>query len=265
MKKLGLVLGGGAVRGLAHIGILKSLEKHHVAVDCIIGTSMGGVVGGLYAAGVPVHEIENTLIHTPKLRFLDRGNWLKGILAGNGIAQVVSGLLAEHELQDICIEQLPISFKTIAVDLMEGTQVMIDQGDLVTALRATSAFPGVFAPLMWNGRMLVDGGVLNNLPVANMKEENVNCILAVDVSREHEKKPPRNMVEVVYRSYSLMTAERKHSSLSLADMVVRPDVGPYAAFDVTKSLECIAAGEEAMDAMMPELQRRLASEEISLI
>ncbi len=265
MKKLGLVLGGGAVRGLAHIGILKSLEKHNVTVDCIIGTSMGGVVGGLFAAGVPVREIENTLLHTPKLRFLDRGNWLKGILAGNGMTQVVSGLLAEHELQGVCIEQLPISFKTIAVDLMEGTQVTLDQGDLVTALRATSAFPGVFAPLMWDGRMLVDGGVLNNLPVANMKGESVDCILAVDVSREHEKKPPRNMIEVVYRSYSLMTAERKHSSLNLADMVVRPDVGPYAAFDVTKSLECIAAGEEAMDTMIPELQQTLMSEEMSLI
>jgi len=254
LKKLGLVLGGGAVRGLAHIGVLKSLEKHDIPVDCIIGTSMGGVVGGLFAAGVPVSEIERTLLHTPKFRFLDRGNWLKGILAGNGISQVVGGLLAAHQKADVCIEQLPIPFKAIAVDLMEGKQVTMDQGDLVTALRATSAFPGVFAPLMCNGHMLVDGGVLNNLPVANMKQEPVDIILAVDVAREHEKKPPRNMVEVVYRSYSLMTAERKHTSLNLADLVVRPDVGPYAAFDVTKSLECIEAGEKAMDAMIPQLR-----------
>ncbi|WP_051318330.1 patatin-like phospholipase family protein [Cohnella thermotolerans] len=120
------------------------------------------------------------------------------------------------------IEHFPISFKAIAVDLMEGKQVVLDRGDLVTALRATTAFPGVFAPLMHNNQMLVDGGVLNNLPVEEMKKNYGGQVIAVDVAREHEKKPPRNMIEVVYRSYSLMTAERKHSSLKLADLVIRP-------------------------------------------
>lgn len=256
MKTMGLVLGGGAVRGLAHIGVLKSLAKHEIPIHCIIGTSMGGVIGGLFAAGISVQDIERTFITTPKYRFIDFGLWQNGLLAGNGIQKVVEGLLEGRGSSGLQIEQFPIRFKAIAVDLMEGKQVTLDQGDLAYALRATSAFPGVFAPLMREGQMLVDGGVLNNLPISDMQAQ-VDVIVAVDVAREHEKKAPRNMIEVVYRSYSLMTAERKQSSLHLADVIVRPDVGQYAAFDFTKSMECIAAGEVAMNALISDLKRLL--------
>lgn len=260
MKKIGLVLGGGAVRGLAHIGVLKTLERNGIAVNCIIGTSMGGVVGGLYAAGLPVQEIEDAFLHTPKYRFIDLGLWQKGMLAGQGISQLVGDVLERNGKGELCIEQFPIRFKAIAVDLMEGVQITLDHGDPCTVSRATSAFPGIFAPLMQNNQMLVDGGVLNNLPVSDMIKENVDYIIAVDVAREHEKKPPRNMIEVVYRSYSLMTAERKHNSLHLADLVIRPEVGQYAAFDFTKAVECIAAGEQAANALLPVLRQALAEE-----
>ncbi|MFB5266018.1 patatin-like phospholipase family protein [Paenibacillus enshidis] len=258
MKKIGLVLGGGAVRGLAHIGVLKSLEKNEIPIHCIIGTSMGGAIGGLYAAGITASEIESTFIYTPKYRFIDLALWQRGLLAGNGITQIVGGLLERHSRADLKIEQFPISFKAISVDLMEGKQVMLETGDLVTAVRATTAFPGVFSPLMVNDQMLVDGGVLNNLPVNVMQKEPVDFIIAVDVAREHEKKPPRNMIEIVYRSYSLMTAERKHNNLHLADLVIRPDVGQFAAFDFTKTMECIAAGETATDQIIDELKRQIA-------
>lgn len=244
MKKIGLVLGGGGVRGLAHIGVLKTLMKHKIPIDCIIGTSMGGVVGGLFAAGIGVHEIEHTFLHTPKYRFIDLGLWQRGLFAGNGIHQVVGDLLKQHRKEHLQIEQFPIRFKAIAVDLMEGKQVTLDQGDLRTALRATAAFPGLFAPLVLEDQILVDGGVLNNLPVSEMRNEHVDYVIAVDVTREHEKKPPRNMIEVVYRSFTLMTAERKHS-LHMADLVIRPEVGQVTAFDFTKMKECIEAGEIA--------------------
>lgn len=257
MRKIGLVLGGGAVRGLAHLGVLKSLEKHRIPVHCIIGTSMGGVIGGLYAAGIPVCQIEHTFIHTPKYRLIDLGLWQRGLLAGNGISQVVGDLLEQHQKGGLRVEQFPICFKAIAVDLMNGKQVTMDNGDPGTVLRATSAFPGVFAPITLNGQMLVDGGVLNNLPISDMQKEDVDFIIAVDVAREHERKPPRNMIEVVYRSYSLMAAERKHSSLHMADLVIRPEVGQYAAFDFTKIMECIAAGEEAAESHIPEIVRML--------
>ncbi|MNI45760.1 NTE family protein RssA [compost metagenome] len=257
MKKVGLVLGGGAVRGLAHLGVLKALERHCIQVDCIAGTSMGGAIGGLYAAGISANDLEHLIKTTPKYRLIDLGVRQRGIIAGNGIYKVVNELLKQHNKEALLIEHFPIEFKAVSVDLLAGKQVIFDKGDLITALRATTAFPGVFAPVMHEGKMLVDGGVLNNLPVEYAKINDESLIFAVDVTREHENKPPRNMVEVVYRSYSLMTAERKHSSLGLADTIIRPEVGHVAAFDFTRMDECIRAGEEAAEQMMDELKRQI--------
>lgn len=257
MEKTGLVLGGGAVRGLAHIGVLKVLERNGIRIDRIVGTSMGGAIGGLYAAGVSAGAIEEIVLSTPKYRLIDLGIRHRGLLAGTAVHNTINELLQNHGKNDLLIEQFSIEFRTIAVDLMEGKQVVLDKGDLGTVLRATTAFPGVFAPLMDGGRILVDGGVLNNLPVEEAFEGEPCFVIAVDVAREHEKKPPRNMVEVVYRSYSLMTAERKHASLKLANFVIRPEVGHIAAFDFTKANECIKAGEEAAERSIEELSRHL--------
>ncbi|MGG6310669.1 patatin-like phospholipase family protein [Paenibacillus macerans] len=257
MKQVGLVLGGGAVRGLAHLGVLKAFERHEIPVDEIVGTSMGGAIGGLYAAGIPADEIENLLNHTPKYRLMDLGIRQRGLIGGNKIYNTVHELLKQHGKDTLQIEDFPIRFKAVSVDLMQGKQVVLDHGDLGTALRATTAFPGVFAPLVVEGKMLVDGGVLNNLPVQELKRKDTGLIIAVDVTREHEKKPPRNMIEVVYRSYSLMTAERKHTSLRLADVVIRPEVGHVSAFDFSKMPDCIRAGEEAAEQMMDELKAEI--------
>lgn len=218
---------------------------------------MGGAIGGLYAAGVSARDIEQLLLRTPKYRLLDVGIRHRGLLAGNAVHNRINELLQKHGKHDLRIEQFPIEFKAIAVDLMKGKQVVLDKGELGTVLRATTAFPGVFAPLMDEDQMLVDGGVLNNLPVEEALGEDICFVIAVDVAREHENKPPRNMVEVVYRSYSLMTAERKHASLKLADFVIRPDVGTFAAFDFTKTEECIKVGEEAAERSMEELKYQI--------
>ncbi|WMT39373.1 patatin-like phospholipase family protein [Paenibacillus sp. D2_2] len=259
--KTALVLGGGAVRGLAHIGVLKAFERNGIKVDRIVGTSMGGAIGGLYAAGVPAEAIQEVILNTPKYRLIDMGIRHRGLLGGNAVQQTINGLLEKHSKQGLLIEQFPIEFKAIAVDLMCGQQVVLDHGDLGTALRATTAFPGVFAPLMDGDKMLVDGGVLNNLPVEEALDGGDDFIIAVDVAREHEKKPPRNMMEVVYRSYGLMAAGRRHVSLKRADYVIRPEVGYYASFDFTKSAECIKAGEVAAEQCLEELQQCIKSEQ----
>ncbi|WP_340024779.1 patatin-like phospholipase family protein [Paenibacillus sp. FSL K6-1096] len=257
MGRTGLALGGGAVRGLAHLGVLKAFERHGIRIDRIAGTSMGGAIGGLYAAGISAGDIEQLLLRTPKYRLLDIGIRHRGLFAGNTVHHTINELLQSRGKHDLRIEQFPVEFRAIAVDLIRGKQVVLDEGELGVALRATTAFPGVFAPLMAGDQMLVDGGVLNNLPVEEVLGGDIDYVIAVDVAREHENKPPRNMFEVVYRSYSLMTAERKHASLKLADYVIRPDVGSYAAFDFTKTQECIRAGEEAAEQSMEELKHQI--------
>jgi len=262
MDKVGLVLGGGAVRGAAHIGVLKTFERHGISVDRIVGTSMGGVIGGLYAAGIRPTDMEDFIRKTPKFRLLDLGIRKRGLIAGNSLHAAMRELLHLQSNRSVLIEELPIPFKAVAVDLMEGKQVIFDKGDLLTALRATTAFPGIFSPLMYEGMMLVDGGVLNNFPVDVLDRDRVRLVVAVDVARDHEKRPPRNLFEVVYRSYSLMTAERKHANLRMADIVIRPEVGSIPAFDFTKWEECIEAGEEATERIVEELKRnRIRREE----
>ncbi|MDU2242812.1 MAG: patatin-like phospholipase family protein [Paenibacillus sp.] len=256
MGRVDLVLGGGAVRGLAHLGLLKAFERHHIHIDSIAGTSMGGVIGGLYAAGVMPDELEQYIQRMPKYSMIDFGLGKRGLLGGDSIYAALGRLLNRNGTNAVRIEELPIRFKTVSVDLMEGRQIVFEEGDLLTALRATTAFPGIFSPLMHEGMMLVDGGVLNNLPVDILDGE--SFVIAVDVTREHEKKPPRNLLEVVYRSYSLMTAERKHHTLQLADFVIRPDVGHITAFDFTKWKDCIDAGESAAEGVMEELKQRIA-------
>ncbi|MEC0333290.1 patatin [Paenibacillus macerans] len=257
MGKIGLVLGGGAVRGLAHLGVLKVFDKHGIPIDCIAGTSMGGAIGGLYAAGISPGDIEELIRTTPKYRLIDLGIRRRGLIGGDSIYNTVQGLMKRHGKEALQIEDFPIRFKAVSVDLITGKQVIIDRGDIGLALRATTAFPGVFAPVMAEEKMLVDGGVLNNLPVEELKSEGLDLIIAVDVAREHEPKLPRNMVEVVYRSYSLMTAERKRTSLRLANWVIRPEVGHIAAFDFSKSQECIRAGEAAAERIIDELRAHI--------
>lgn len=261
MRKIGLALGGGAVRGFAHLGVLKVFERHRIPIDTIAGTSMGGAIGGLYAAGISPDTLEHFIQKIPKYRLFDVGVRHRGLIGGNGIHMMVHHLLKHHGKHTMMIEDFPVRFKAISVDLIEGKQVIFDKGDLETALRATTAFPGVFAPVMHNGKMLVDGGVLNNLPIEELDQENGQLIIAVDVAREHNKKPPRNMVEVMYRSYSLMTAKRKPSSLRRADVVIRPEVGHIPAFDFRKWEECIEAGEEAAERMIEELKQKMMCSE----
>lgn len=258
MGKVGLVLGGGAVRGLAHLGVIKAFERHRISIDRIAGTSMGGAVGGLYAAGVRPVDLEHLIQKTPKYSLIDVGIQKRGLISGNSIYTAVNEFLSQQGKSSVLIENLPMKFKAVSVDLMEGKQVIFDKGDLLTALRATTAFPGIFSPLMHEGMMLVDGGVLNNLPVEELDRENGQLVIAVDVTREHEKKPPRNLVEVMYRSYSLMTAERKHSSLRFADVIIRPEVGHIPAFDFTKWQECIEAGEQAAERIIDKLKLQIS-------
>lgn len=252
MRKVGLVLGGGAVRGLAHIGVLKALEKHHIAVGSIVGSSMGAAIGGLYAAGVSPAAIEQYVKGKRKrhlLHLLDAGFLNRGLIGGKGIARMFEELIEQESAQKR-IEDCPIRFRAVSVDLNRGQQVIFDHGDLITALRATTAFPGVFAPVIRQGMMLVDGGVLNNLPVEALDRTGAPLVIAVDVTRGHAQKPARNMMEVAYRSYSLLVAHRKHVNLALADYVIRPDVGDYAAFDLSKIQQCIDAGEAAAENML---------------
>jgi NTE family protein len=241
--KMGLALGGGAIRGLAHIGVIKVFKKHQIPIDFIAGTSMGGAIGGLVAAGIDIEEIEEFVLTTPSYRLMDLGIRKRGILAGNKIYAMLIQFLEQKGLGDIRIEDLQIPFRAVSVDLMNGNVFVFEEDSLVLAIRATTSVPGIFSPVHYRGKVLVDGGVLNNLPADLLRAAGMDIVVAVDVEREHEEQEPRNLFEVIYRSFTIMTTVQRREKLKYADVVFRPEVGHILAFDIGRIRECIEAGE----------------------
>lgn len=249
----GLVLSGGSVRGLAHIGVLKVLNSYDIPIDLIVGTSMGGAIGGLVSAGIDVREVEEFVLGLPSIRIVEFGYGSRSILSGNKIYAKLLQFLEEKGLGHLQIEETKIPFKAVAVDLMSGEEYVFDHGDLDVALRATTAIPGVFAPVTLANGVMVDGGLLNNLPTDVARASGIDQIVAVDVAKQSVLKEPKSMVDVLQRSFNILLEENtKHNQL-LADLLLKPHVGQYAAWDLKKIQACIKAGERETEAHMKQI------------
>ncbi len=174
-----LVLGGGAARGMAHIGVLEVFEKAGLEFDMIVGTSMGALVGGLYAAGAQLEEIERAIVDMPWKRVV---SYFRLNLKGGGLVDgkaVVKAL--ETILADTKIEDFPVRFAAVSVDVRTGERVVLQTGSAVTAIRASISVPGAFMPVMDGGRALVDGGVMEPVPAPTARELGATCVIAVNV------------------------------------------------------------------------------------
>ncbi len=197
---VGLVLSSGGARGAAHTGVLKVLEEHHVPVDIIVGTSMGAMVGGAYAAGVSIERIEAEWLETDIIRVarnLLPTFPLRGWSSGSGVYRMLHSLLG-----DARIEELPIKFAAVATDIETGEEVIIQEGRLVEAIRASSSVPGLFVPAEHRGRFLVDGGLVNPLPVDVARRLGAEMVIAVDVGyypRQIERQPGPGLTERALR------------------------------------------------------------------
>ncbi|MGQ9734494.1 MAG: patatin-like phospholipase family protein, partial [Candidatus Bipolaricaulia bacterium] len=184
---VGLALSTGGPRGAAHVGVLKVLEEHGVPIDIIAGTSMGALVGGAYAAGVPLQRIEEEWLKTDLLRvarsFLPTFP-IRGWSSGNNVLRMLQGLLG-----GIKIEELPLKFAAVAADLVTGREVILREGPLVEALRASSSIPGLFVPVERGGQVLVDGGLVNPLPVDVARQLGAEVVIAVDLGYYPQLRP----------------------------------------------------------------------------
>ncbi len=176
--KIGLVLGSGAARGLAHIGVLKVLEKQKIPIDIIVGTSMGAMIGGVYAAGLKASQIEEIACETNWLRaaqiLFPKKLQSKGLIDGQRVQEFLLALVGGRK-----IEELPIHFACIATDIWTGKEIVLNAGSMVRAIRASISFPFLFSPLEIDNHLLVDGGVVNPLPVNIAREMGADLVIAV--------------------------------------------------------------------------------------
>ena len=254
--RLGLALSGGAARGIAHVGVLKVFAEEGVRVDCVAGTSAGALVGGAYAAGMPVGEIERI---ARGLRWRDLGRLTVSRLGVQSNALMEEYVRARFPATRF--EELSVPFAAVATDLATGAPVVMrDEGDLGFAIRASCAVPGWYVPVTDSkGRQLVDGGLVANLPVSVVRALGAEVVVAVDVNYEGAKfmGPPTSVIGVLLQSMLVVQRVAVEHQRQLADVVVSPAVGHIRWDEMARAEEFIAAGVEAARAALPTLRELL--------
>ncbi len=236
-----LALGGGAARGIAHIGVLKVLAEEGIAVRAVAGTSVGSVVGAALAAG---RDWRWMLEQARRLRWSQLVQPVvprMGMLATERLERYL-----ERTIGALCFEDLPLPFAVVAVDISAGEEVVLRSGPLAPALRASCSVPGIFAPVTLEGRLLVDGGLLNDVPADVARTLAVGPVLAVKLNGgSRAPVRPRSILDVITASFAIVALHGIQRGLAAADVVVSPALGHASYRDLRKVDELVAAGERA--------------------
>lgn len=249
---LGLALGGGAVHGAAHVGVLRALAELGLKPDRISGTSIGAMVAALYAFGVPLDEIEDS---ARSLKWMDisRLRWGNlGLLSNEGIADV----LHRHIPKGARLEEAQIPLTVVAVDIANGEKCLLSEGDLVSAVAASTAIPGIFAPVRQGDRYLVDGGLLENVPVSPLRQAGVDRIIAVDLSAKESLRPPEGLLDVITNAVSLMIKTTSRQYLDEVDLIIAPEIDGISAVDVAEIPRLIDIGYDAARSALVDFPAR---------
>lgn len=249
---VGLALSGGAARGIAHIGVLQYLEERSIPVQIVSGTSAGSIIGALYASGYSAEEI-NTIAQSINwrriIRLMTKVQFPKmGLVSLDFLAR----LLDEH-LTAKTFSQLEKPFIAVVVDLQDNELKFLSEGDLVSAILASCAIPGIFAPVERDGSLLADGGVLHNVPTRPLKDRGIHNIIAVDVNTSFRLgRSPRNIFEVIFQANSLVSRYMARDDLKLARYCIQPPLQNIGMWDLNKTKELITLGyEKAKETLDP--------------
>jgi NTE family protein len=288
-RKLGLTLGGGGARGLAHIGVLKVLERNDIPIDMIVGTSMGALVGAAYATNPDAGALEHRVLHVlgsegynaKGLKLLGRMQWddstkndwfnrlyrfaqkevfLSLVMFRNALLSVKDMRdTVEAFVADINIEQTTIPFTALAVDLYTGEQIVLKQGQLIAAVMASCSVPGFMPPIPWNGRLLVDGGVANPMPADLAREIGVDVIIAVDVGLSiGQSAYIKDGIDAITRATEIMSYHLSRRGRESADLLIEPAVKQVNWAKFMNYEELIQQGEKAAESQIENIKNLIA-------
>jgi NTE family protein len=250
---IGLVLGGGAAKGFAHIGVIKALEAQGITPDLVIGTSAGALVGALYAAGKSGFELQALAIPFNEGLVSD---WVlpdRGLIKGDALAKFINATVDNRPL-----EKLPRKFGVVATDLASGEPVVFRTGDTGTAVRASSSVPGLFQPVLIRGHEYVDGGLSSPVPVRFARQMGATFVIAVDISDKPANSSIKSTVDILLQTVTIMGQTIARYELAQADVVIRPDTSQLGVVDFTTRHNAVLEGEKAMALQMPALKAKLA-------
>jgi len=235
--RIGLALGGGAVLGGAHIGVLRAMKEYDIPISCIAGTSIGALVASLFAFGMEWEEIRKIALN---LRWLDisRISLSKyGLLSNKKLAEVIHDILGQ-----VTFENARVPLAIIATDISTGEMVILKEGDVAASVMASTCIPGLFVPVEIEGRMLVDGGITEIVPVSPLREMGADIVLAVNLIAKHRHRRPENIIDVLMNSFSFTLMNSMRLQLVEADMVIAPDLSAYNLIDTDQTPDLIEAG-----------------------
>ncbi|MCY0886911.1 MAG: patatin-like phospholipase family protein [Alicyclobacillaceae bacterium] len=240
MTTIGLALGSGGAKGFAHVGVLRALEEHGVRVGVISGSSMGGLVAAFYATGMQPAFMEQLATTLRRRHWIDFTVPKMGMVSGDRVRTMVALLTRQ-----LAIEQANIPLAIVATDLLNRRKVVFKSGSIADAVRASVSIPGVFVPVVHDGGVLVDGGVLDRVPVEVTRELGADKVIAVDVSTNTLPQPPTSLVDVFFQSLDLMQEQVYAGVRQSADVTIVPDVSAVGISQFGKAKIAIEAGYEA--------------------
>jgi len=288
-QKVGLALGAGGARGLAHIGVLKILEQEKLPIDFIAGSSAGALIGAMYALSPQVAEIENRIvdyIHSPDYKQNRLDFFTKGKDAGGRFSHLVTFLkekiiinLASSRislvsnkkldqalkclLEDTDIERTKIPFCAVASDLISGKEVVFDSGNIVKAIVASGSIPGFLPPVSVSDHLLLDGSVVQSVPVQAVRQMGADIIIAVDVSPEMKEITEfDNILEIMARTGQMTSRALTELQLQQADIIIRPRVGQYHWSEFSEVEKIIIKGIQATKKVLPTIKKILLAHQL---
>jgi NTE family protein len=254
--KIGLVLGGGAARGFAHIGVIKALEAQGIVPDIVVGTSAGSLVGALYAAGNNGFALHKLALEMDEAAISDWSVPLfakaSGMFKGEALQNYVN-----RTVNNLPLEKMKIPFGAVATDLHSGLPVLFQRGNTGLAVRASSAVPGLFQPVVIGAHTYVDGGLVAPVPVSFARQMGADFVIAVNISAQPDVQAADSSLEVLLQTFAIMGHSINRYELKGADIVIQPSLGAMKGSDFNGRNVAVLAGEQATSNMMAEIKRKL--------
>lgn len=250
--RVAVVLGAGASRGFAHIGVLKILEGSKVPIHMVVGTSAGSFVGSLYAYGYSAFELQRLALGIAKSDIVDMTLPDNGFVRGDKLEAYVN-----DRLKNTPLDKLKIPFFAVATNIQTGKEVVFAKGNAGQAVRSSCAIPGVFRPVQIGDAMYVDGGVVSPVGVDAARAKGADLVIAVDISADLDTRRPVGTVDTILQSVNIMYAQISAQQLTRADVVIRPKVGHIGSAAFEQRHEAILEGEKATLEVLPQIQAAL--------
>ena len=251
--KTGLALGGGAARGQAHVGVLKVFAEEHIIIDLVAGTSAGSLVGALFCTGHGWREIAEMTFNIKWGDMLSFGFRKLGFFKTDKLEK-----LLDRTIGSKCFEETELPFRVVAVDIITGEEVVLDKGPIAPAVRASCSVPGVFEPVAWGDRLLVDGGIVNSVPADVARDMGADYVIGVNLNGDRLlQKKPRNLRDVIHASLQISVSNNTQKAYQNADLMITPDMRRFSYHNLKDGEEKARAGETAARQLVGKIKADL--------